>query len=602
VSAKYSSVLWVALGLILALPALSQTVSTVAGDSTWGTVDRVTLDGAGNIYVADFSRDVIYKVDHLGNATIIAGVPGKGLESSPGDGGLATNAAVYAPDGITVTPDGGTIYIAETGPNPQQSHQRIRKVAPDGIITTIAGTGSRGFSGDGGPASSAKVDWPWDIHMDATGALYFVDAGNYRIRRIGTDGVITTVAGSGKSGMAPDGNPATSTDMEPRILTLASDGTVYFSDLASNTVRVRKFTLNGTVTTVAGIGAAGFSGDGGPATAAKLEGVTGLVLDGGGNLYISGGDRIRRVAPNGIITTYAGTGTAGYSGDGGDAINAKFHAPAGLAVDSKGVLYVADSGNDKIRKIVPPTPPTISFTNAAIPVWSGGTGFTSNSFVTIYGSNLSTVTEDWSQSFNAGQAPTSLGGVSVTVNNIPAYIQYVSPSQVNINTPDDTATGLVDIVVKNQFGSSNTGTAMRAQVSPTFLSVANFSAGSKVYVVAQTPDFQKYIGPTNLIQGVSFTAAKPGDTVIIYAVGCGPTNPATHAGVLAAQNSPLALPYEVKVGGVEADVSFAGILGGTVGLYQFNVVIPNVPAGDQPIELIVNGVANAQNLLTTVGQ
>ncbi len=120
--------------------------------------------------------------------------------------------------------------------------------------------------------------------------------------------------------------------------------------------------------------------------------------------------------------------------------------------------------------------------------------------------------------------------------------------------------------------------------------------------MAQTPDFSTFIGPPNLVQGSTFAPAHPGNTVIVFATGCGPTTPATQAGVLAAQNSPLASPYQVTIGGVPATVSFAGMVQGTVGLYQFNIVIPNVPAGDQPIALTVNGVSNAQNLMITVGQ
>jgi uncharacterized protein (TIGR03437 family) len=144
--------------------------------------------------------------------------------------------------------------------------------------------------------------------------------------------------------------------------------------------------------------------------------------------------------------------------------------------------------------------------------------------------------------------------------------------------------------------------ATRAQVSPTLLSVPQFSSGSTYYVVAQTPDFSTFIGPPNLVQGGNFEAANPGNTVIIFATGCGPTNPATQPGTLAAQNSTLTMPYQLTIGGTQANVTFAGIVQGTVGLYQFNVVIPNVPAGDQPIILTVNGVPNAQNLMITIGQ
>jgi uncharacterized protein (TIGR03437 family) len=271
-------------------------------------------------------------------------------------------------------------------------------------------------------------------------------------------------------------------------------------------------------------------------------------------------------------------------------------------VDSNNNIFVADTNNRQIRKLIPLAPPSISFTNAVVPVWGGSTNFGSNMYVTIYGSNLSTITQDWGSSFINGKAPTSMGGVNVTVNGIPAFIQYVSPGQVNINTPDDSATGPVNIVLTNTVGVSNTGTANRAALSPTLLSTPSFSSGNKTYVVAQSSDFSSYIGPPGLVQNVSFKLAKPNDTVIIFATGCGPTNPATQAGVLAAQSSPLATSFQMKIGGIPANVAFGGMLAGTVGLYQFNVVIPNVPPGDQPIELIVGSTPNAQNLLISIGQ
>jgi len=180
-------------------------------------------------------------------------------------------------------------------------------------------------------------------------------------------------------------------------------------------------------------------------------------------------------------------------------------------------------------------------------------------------------------------------------------VYYISPTQININAPEDTATGPVNIQVKNDFGFSNTGSANRSRVAPTLQSVPAFNVGGKQYVVAQTSDFKSFIGQPGLIQGISFVAPKPGSTVIIFALGCGPTNPATQAGVVASQGAALALPYQLKIGGTPANVAFGGIVAGSIGLYQFNVVIPSVPAGDQPIELIVDGIPNAQNLVITVG-
>ena len=251
---------------------------------------------------------------------------------------------------------------------------------------------------------------------------------------------------------------------------------------------------------------------------------------------------------------------------------------------------------------VQPLPTIDTTSNAVLPAFLGKTGFTSNSYLEIHGQNLATTTRTWAGGdFTGANAPTTVDNVKVTVNGIPAFVYYVSPTQININTPDDTANGSALIQVQNALGFSNTVSSTRARVAPALQSVPQFLVGGKQYVVAQTPDFKSFIGKPNLLQGVPFTPAKPGDSIIVYALGCGPTNPLTPAGVVASQNSALALPFRINIGGVQADVAFGGIAANTIGLYQFNVTIPNVQPGDQPIELIVDGVPNAQNLVITIG-
>ena len=545
----------------------------------------------------DYTKHVVYKVDRLGSTTVIAG---NGKPGYSGDGALATNAQLNSPLGTAVAPD-GTVYIADF------SNDRIRKVAPNGIITTIAGS-TGGFSGDGGQASSAKLNGPFSMALNASGDLFFVDFYNYRIRKIAANGVITTVAGTGKVTQSGDGGPATSADSYPGWLALGPDGTIYFTDDGSagsqGYKRVRKVAPNGVISTVAGTGVSGFTGDGGPATAAQLRSAEGVAIDSGGNLFISEGfgERIRKVDPSGTITTYAGTGAAGSTGDGGPAIKAQLNFPTGLAEDASGNLLVADTSNVKIRKISPPALPAIRTANPVLTSFLGNVGFSSNTYVEIYGANFSTTSRLWAGSdFNGSNAPTSLDGVSVTVNGKPAFVYYISPGQININTPDDTATGPVAIQVKGPLGSSNVVMANRSSLSPTLQSVPQFNIGGKQYVVALTPDFSTFIGRVGMIQGVAFTPAKPGDVISIYALGCGPTSPPTQAGVIAAQASALALPYQLTIGGVAAPVSFAGMVGGSIGLYQLNVTIPFVPAGDQSIELTVNGVSNNQNLFIVIG-
>ena len=584
--------------LAAALAAGAQTITTVAGNSTWGRVVQAAVDSAGNIYAADYDQHVIWKVDRQGGTTVVAGT--QGTPGYAGDGGPARLARLSNPLGVAVAAD-GTIYIGDYG------NDRIRRVAPNGTITTLAGTGVGGFTGDGGAAASARLNGPYNMVLDARGVLFFVDYLNYRVRRIGTDGVITTVAGSGRAAVSGDGGLATAADLFPGWLAVGPDGAVYVTDdanqVSGHTQRVRKV-FNGVITTVVGSGRAGFSGDGGPATAALLTSADGVALDAGGNIYVSEstGARIRRVAPNGIITTYAGTGRAGLAGDGGPAKDAQLNTPTGLVVDAEGNLLVVDTSNRRVRKISPLPQPVISATEAAVPSFLGKAGFSSNTYVEIYGSNLSGTTRTWAGGdFNGANAPTVLDEVSVTVNGKAAFIYFISPGQININTPEDTATGPVLIQVKNGLGVSNVGTAMRARVSPTLQSVPQFSAGGLQFVVAQTADFRSFIGHPGAIPGVALTEARPGDSITIYALGCGPTAPATQAGVVAGQASRLALPFEVRIAGVAATVPFAGIVGGSIGLYQINVTVPNVPAGDHPIELRVDGITNGQNLAIAVG-
>ena len=304
----------------------SGTITTVAGTSAQLSLpSSVALDGAGNLYIADSGNDRILKVDTNGTITTVAGgvfnlfnfLLGLG-DGGPatsedlnflvglGDGGPATSAFLNSPEGVAV--DGaGNLYIADT------SNYRIRKVGTDGIITTVAGTGSFGFSGDGGPATSAEFDSPEDVVVDGAGNLYIADAGkNYRIRKVDTGGIITTVAGTWGAGFSGDDGPATSALLNfPYGIALDGAGNLYIADTVNH--RIRKVDTGGTITTVAGTGAAGFSGDDGPATSAQLNFPYGVALDGAGNLYIADtvNNRIRKVDTNGAITTVAGGGTPG---------------------------------------------------------------------------------------------------------------------------------------------------------------------------------------------------------------------------------------------------------------------------------------------------
>ncbi|MGA2721003.1 MAG: hypothetical protein ABSG79_01205 [Bryobacteraceae bacterium] len=324
-------------------------ISTVAGNQTpgfsgdngsatsaqlnrpWG----VAVDSAGDLYIADAMNQCIREVSN----GVISTVAGTGTHGFSGDNGPATSAQLDNPYGVAVD-SAGSLYIADS------SNSRIRKVS-GGVITTIAGNGTPGFSGDNGPAASARLAYPQGVAVDSASNLYIADAGNNRIRKV-SNGVIATVAGGGA--FLGDNGPATSAQLDnPEGVAVDSAANLYIADTSNS--RIRKVS-NAVISTVAGNGTVGFSGDNGPPTSAQLANPWAVAVDSAGNLYIAdyGNNRVREVS-NGVIATVAGNGTRGFSGDNGPATSAQFYDPAGLAVDSAGNLYIADYGNNRIRKV-----------------------------------------------------------------------------------------------------------------------------------------------------------------------------------------------------------------------------------------------------------
>ena len=263
-----------------------------------------------------------------------------GLQWSSNDG-LATGTQLIAPHGVALD-SAGNLYFTDRG------HDRVRKVA-GGVISTVAGNGTRGFSGDNGPAVNAQLNAPNGVAVDSAGNLYIADGGNHRVRRVSADGVIRTVVGNGTIGVSGDNGPATSATLSsPTGVALDSAGNLYIADEIG---LVRKVS-GGVITTVAGNGTQGFSGDNGPATSAQLRRPYGVAVDSAGEVYIadSGNDRIRKVSA-GIITTVAGSGTDSFGGDNGPATSVTLSNPTGVALDSRGNLYIAEFGSYRIRKV-----------------------------------------------------------------------------------------------------------------------------------------------------------------------------------------------------------------------------------------------------------
>jgi uncharacterized protein (TIGR03437 family) len=331
--------------------AAGGTITTVAGSGSQGYsgdgagatgaqfngLCGLALDNSGNLYIMDCGNQRIREVA----AGIVTTFVGGGIN----DGGLGVFANLNQPTAVA-RDNAGNTYVADPGNN------RIRKVAADGTIATIAGTGITGSSGDGAPAANAQLNAPRGVALDASGNLYIADTGNFRIRKMDASGNISTVAGSGTAGYSGDGASA----LKARIgyiygLALDAAGNLYIADVTHNVVR--KVTAAGAISTVAGTGIAGYSGDGAAATKAQLNGPYDVAVDTAGNLYIAdyNNNCVRIVSKSGTITTFAGTGTAGYSGDGGAAASAQLFNPSGVAVDTAGNLYIADTGNSLIRMV-----------------------------------------------------------------------------------------------------------------------------------------------------------------------------------------------------------------------------------------------------------
>ena len=296
-----------------------------------------------------YSGNTLYKGDGTSvknvNTKTIKTVAGTGQQGYTGDSGLATDAEIYYSRGL-VFDNSGNLYIADTG------NSVIRKVDINGTITTVAGNGQNGYSGDGGPATVAELRFPYSVAVDNDGNIYIADTSNHRIRKVDTNGIITTVAGTGYPGYSGDGSPATQAELHtPTRISLDNAGNIYICDRLNN--RVRKVDPNGIITTIAGNGQQGYSGDGGPAIAAQLNQPVAIAVNDAGDIYVADNARIRKVDTSGLITTIAGNGIEGYSGDGGPATDAQFDFMSGMALDRIGNIYISEwhTFASRIRKV-----------------------------------------------------------------------------------------------------------------------------------------------------------------------------------------------------------------------------------------------------------
>jgi uncharacterized protein (TIGR03437 family) len=504
-----------------------------------------------------------------------------------GDGGLATAPFIMSP--WDVVPDNnGNFYFTDSG------NMRIRKVDASGTITTVAGGGANN-PGDGGPATSAQLVNPVGLAIDSSGNLYFTDTDTNRVRKVSTSGIITTIAGNGGMGFSGDGLQATNAMLNgPRGVGLDSAGNIYIADTLN--VRVRKVNPSGVITTVAGNGQAGATQEGAVATGTSLNSPWTVKADGAGNIYISDLQNLRvfKVNVSGIIATFAGNGTAGFSGDGGPAASAQLDGPAGLAVDAAGSVYISDAVGNRLRKVSAGTalPPTIS---AIVNGASFQPGMVPGSFATIQGANLASVVDTWANSVVNGKLPTALDGVTVNIGTKLAYLAYVSPTQINFIVPD-AGTGPTQVTVTTSGGTSAPFAATAVSYGPAFFTWPNNQA------VATRQDFS-FAAKGGSIVGTASVAAKPGDVIILWGTGFGPTLPSAPTGVEipAGQTYSTGTLPIVTVNGLGATVYGAALAPGFAGLYQVAIQVPpGLADGDWYVQATLGGVQSPSGAILSV--
>jgi uncharacterized protein (TIGR03437 family) len=609
----HQATLTIALLSALVLPGYAQTITTVAGNgsigfsgdggpataASMGLPNGVTVDSAGNIYIMDALNRRVRKVDSTGKISTFAG---NGLPLLSGDGGPAASAGLGLLATTThlgiVTDGAGNVYIADYLDN------RIRKVDAAGTITTFAGKGTlgqTGFSGDGGPALNAELNSPTGLALDQAGNLYIADSGNGRVRKVDTAGMITTVAGKGSGQLTGDGGPATNAQLaNPTDVAVDGAGNLYIADFGNSAVR--KVDTSGVIRTILHGGFGNCQPGSVAAAAADIGGAAGLALDSAGNLYIAdhSSDCVHKLDTAGNVTTFAGGGP-NLNADGVVATSAGLGQVSGVAVDAAGNLYLVDNNYGKIRKVgaatAPVTPPAnppsvTSALNGAS--FAAGQGLTSGVLASIFGAAMA----PGNAQASTIPLPLSLNGVSVTVQGLAAPLLFVSPTQINFQTPWAVTFGPADIVVTvNGTPSAKFATTISG-VSPGIFST-QFGAGQAIAINVDGT----LAAPAGSIPGLTTHPAKPGDTIIILATGLGLVTPPATTG--AASSDTLRrtiLTPAVLIGGVPATVAFSGLTPQFVGVNQLNVTVPNVAAGVVPLQIDLAGVKTSDKVTIAIGQ
>jgi uncharacterized protein (TIGR03437 family) len=681
-------------------------VSTVAGTSILDGISATTAflnepDGLvfnprGDMVIGDTGDNRVRTVPASG---IIANLAGNGIRGN-------SAGELFFPRGVT-SDSSGTLFFAD------QMNNRVMKLPAGSAITLEAGSGVPGFSGDGGLASQARLNSPTGVAVDAAGNLYIADYNNERIRMIDLNGNISTIAGNGNYMFVGDNGPAKSAQLDPYDLALDKSGNLFVVDSFNH--RIRKINLTTMViTTVAGIGTPGYSGDNGPATGAQFRYPTGIAVDASGNLYIAdhGNAVVRRIsASTGTITTIAGNGNSVFNAETGTAIGVSLD-PTRVALDSTGGIYIADQFNDRIRKLTLQVPAALTITSGngqsgppgtsvsiavkvadatGLPVGNVAVSFTVSAGTASLSAGTATTAGDGtatiqltlgatvgavkitasaaglaSVTFNLtvtqpvvtvptptitniagaalsvpavqalstggiasifgmnfggaagfvkvgagdlvnGQVPINFQGTCVSVGGVSAPIFGLSNTQVNFQVPVVTA-GSANVQVVTGCGTSTSltsnsiATTIQAAAPEFFYFVQNING---IDPVAATDSISGAgIAAANLFPGSGFAPAYPNEYVTIYATGFGATNPAVAPGAFPTGLAQVTGTVTVTLGGVTiptANVLYAGVTPGSPGLYQLNLLIPaNIASGNLPLVIQIGSQKSPAGAYLTV--